>query len=119
MKKMVTRKFEHWRQQPEHVRLRIATLLTAASGGILLVVWMTVLLPLQLYFVRGGNDDAERETAVPVAQEQVPQVGGVQDTSPVLPATLPPLVPSPTASTSPSPTPPVQQLPVEVAPPAP
>lgn len=40
------------RAQPEHVRLRLAVMWTAGAGIVLLVLWLAVFLPLQLYLSR-------------------------------------------------------------------
>lgn len=51
--------FERWRgrleeaqRQPDHVRLRLALTWTVVTGLVLLVLWLVVLLPLQLYLGR-------------------------------------------------------------------
>jgi hypothetical protein len=59
------RKIEHLRKQPEHVRLRAASIMTAVSGVALVTIWLTILLPLQLHF----SKPAEEDTA-PVATQQ-------------------------------------------------
>lgn len=83
----IQRKFEAWREEPEHVRFRIASLLTAGSGVVLTLLWLVVLLPLQLRLsspnepdevtqaigdVARGRDDATppSEGAVSGAQDQ-------------------------------------------------
>lgn len=66
------RKFEQWRKEPEHVRLRIAFGLTLVSGAIVMLLWGAVLLPLQLYLgsdsgnVAGVTDRAEEPTPTPL-----------------------------------------------------
>ncbi|MDP3997029.1 MAG: hypothetical protein Q8P73_00810 [bacterium] len=44
----VKNKIKHLRRQPDHVKYRAVTLLTAITGGIIAVIWLTVLLPFQL-----------------------------------------------------------------------
>lgn len=53
----IHRKIEHLRQQPEPVRLRAATLMTAVSGAALVIVWLAVLLPLQLALSRPATPE--------------------------------------------------------------
>ncbi len=113
----IRRKIEELRQQPEHVRFRAVSYLTVVSGVIVVALWLTVFLPLQLYWQRGGSNDQGQP---PVAEqnnntnnqigntEQLPnqplqpQVGGVVDP---YPSPSPSLVP--TIDFQPSATPPV------------
>jgi len=48
IQRRIQQKFVAWRGEPEHVRLRIATYLTGATGGVIALLWLFVLLPLQL-----------------------------------------------------------------------
>jgi hypothetical protein len=57
----VRQKFAQWRKEPEAVRLRIATLLTAGSGAVVVALWLFVLLPLQLVMSRPSSPDAVTE----------------------------------------------------------
>lgn len=77
---------ENLREQPEHVRLRHASLLTGGAGIVIAIGWLTVLLPLQLWLTQ------PRESGPGIAQQvrealpaQSGQVGGVQDTAPAAP----------------------------------
>lgn len=67
------KKIEHWRDQPEHVRVRLATRLTWSSGAALIILWLAILLPFQLYIARDekmqpavqGIDTASVATSTP------------------------------------------------------
>jgi hypothetical protein len=80
----IKRKFALWRGEPEHVRLRIATYLTGATGGVVVLLWLFVLLPLQLALTGPSEGDA--------VTEELGEVAGL-----VASAT-----PTPTPSTSPN-----------------
>lgn len=91
----IKKKFDQWRSEPEEVRLRIATTLTATTGFGIALVWFFILLPLQLVLTRPSEPDAvtqELKSAVESVQEG--EVAGAKST------------PSPT----PTPTPDVQYL---------
>lgn len=63
---MIKTKIEQLRQEPEHVRLRAATIMTVVSGGAVVLLWATVLLPLQLKFANpdAKNDDARQQAVI-------------------------------------------------------
>lgn len=122
----IKRKIEELRQQPEPVRLRAATVLTAACGVVLVVLWVAVLLPLQLHFNRGeGTDEASQARTSPVVSPSaalaVPQgtglenVAGTRDTSRPAPLPSAELLVSPRLAT-PSPSPVENSVPVQVQP---
>lgn len=52
-------KVEHWRELPEPERFRVASLLTWSGGAIIVVLWLTVLLPFQLYLSREKNPESK------------------------------------------------------------
>ncbi len=97
------RRIEELRQQPEHVRLRAASFMTAASGVILVLLWMTVLLPLQLRF--NGSRSATQPVAQPSQQaaEVLPNFPLEANTN-QLPNPLTPRVGGVSTYASPSPT---------------
>ncbi len=74
---MIIRRFKRHiaslRQQPEDIRWRAATRWTMASGGILALFWVSVLLPIQIRS-SSGDDDSSTEAPTGVVQ-------GVLDTS--------------------------------------
>lgn len=76
------RKIEHLRKQPEHIRMRAASLMTAASGVVLVVVWLTILLPLQLHFTKPADQQSEPvatyQAAIPTSTPDS-AVSGAQD----------------------------------------
>lgn len=72
------------RQEPEEVRIRAATRWTIISGGLLAIVWLAILLPLQLR-LSPLNGEGQEESASGT-------VSGAQDTT------------DPTTSPSPTPT---------------
>jgi len=55
--KRIKRKIEHLREQPEPVRMRAAALMTVVSGGVIALLWLTVLLPIQLGNTGGDKGD--------------------------------------------------------------
>ena len=63
---------EHLRAQPEAVRVRYVSLATVASGGFLLLVWATLLLPAQLRWGPGGGSDAPAVAGVAEVAEATP-----------------------------------------------
>lgn len=72
-------KIEELRRQPEHVRLRAATILTAISGGVVVLLWVTVLLPLQLHFANPAPKNEAPQTAVrPTLEPSAGVVSGVR-----------------------------------------
>jgi hypothetical protein len=124
--KRIQKRIEDLRQEPEHVRLRVASLLTAASGVVLVVLWITVLLPLQLWMTGGRNTKElpEKQIANDIQDQLQPQasasprVGGIRQT---LPTSSPSfsyqnLLPSfsPTPSPSPFSSPEPQTAPVQI-----
>ncbi|MEX1997686.1 MAG: hypothetical protein WEA04_03350 [Candidatus Andersenbacteria bacterium] len=96
----IKEKIEYLRQQPEPVRLRAASLLTAASGVVLVIVWLTILLPLQLKLNRGDNATG-RQVLIP-SPSPLPS-------SNLLGQPLPPLRSQVAGTVNPTPTP---QLPL-------
>lgn len=126
------RKIDHLRQQPEDKRLRAATLLTAGSGGILVVLWLAILLPLQIRLNAPDSEPTDNQAALsptvsPAAQQlaaplpanrQVlttpltPDVAGLRTASPApqLPLATPLISPSPSSIVA---TPAVSPTPVE------
>lgn len=115
--RFIRRKIDHLRQQPEDVRLRAATLMTAGVGAILVVAWLAILLPLQISLNNNdSSEDAPIERATQPEQEPAlalpsqalrPDVAGVATTSPTRAPLLPseafttPLI-SPSPSSSPA-----------------
>lgn len=103
------KKIQYLREQPEHVKYRAASYLTVGSGIIIVILWVTIFLPLQLRLQ--NSDKGER-----VVVEQTPaatsafvqaspssQVGGAFSESETLPVHLPSqLVLTPTLAPSPS-----------------
>lgn len=119
--KSIKRKLEDLRQQPEAVRMRAATLLTAASGGVLIILWVTVLLPLQIKFSSPDSpapETATNDTVVPSTLPLRQDVAGIstQTQEPALPVATVPVAPLVVASPSPSPIQAEPGLPVEVQP---
>lgn len=55
MRRWLRKKIDHWRSQPEHVRVRLATRLTWGSGAALIILWLAILLPFQLYIARDDS----------------------------------------------------------------
>jgi hypothetical protein len=113
----IKRKIEDLRQQPEPVRLRAVSIMTAVSGLVLVVLWAGVLLPVQLAFTRDNQADLpERELfnqvadSVPTLRQNLEsgsesgQVGGVRVTNPTPTAPIFNLAPSPSSTPLPSPT---------------
>lgn len=120
--KGIKQRIEHLRKQPEPVRMRAVTLLTAGSGALLIVLWLTVLLPLQIRLNSPHDPAAENQTALsptvsptvsPAASQlaaplpagrqgdpslQVPGVAGLRTASPVSQSPVATLSPSPSAS---------------------
>ena len=117
---------EDLRREPEHVRVRKASVFTAIAGLGIGIIWITVLLPLQLKFTVG--QDGKNEDTPEVAQEEAgdvlaeakndlldsadslrqPQVGGARNDN-MLPISSPYITnePSPVitdASSAPTPT---------------
>ena len=77
----IRKKFERWREEPQEVRLRIATLLTAGSGIVIAIVWLFILLPLQLMLTRPvGSDEVGEELQAVVESVQNGQVAGATTT---------------------------------------
>lgn len=70
---MITRsiknRINNLRQQPDHIKYRAVTILTAISGTFIAIVWLTVLLPFQL---RHNNQPEPK-------QEQTNQISENQD----------------------------------------
>lgn len=107
----IKQRIEHLRQQPEPVRMRAVTLLTAGSGALLVVLWLTVLLPLQIRLNSPHAPAAENQTALsptvspaalqlaaPLPALQVPGVAGVRTATPVPQSPVATISPSPSAS---------------------
>lgn len=67
----IRRRLDHLRDQPEPVRLRAATLLTAGTGGVLVVLWLAVLLPLQIKLTAPDKPE-EATTAQNTTDTNVP-----------------------------------------------
>ncbi len=82
-------KISQLRQQPEHIRLRAAIVLSAGIGTALAVISLAVLLPLQLYFLRGQS---KQVTAKSHSSEA--NIGGITDIA----TTQPAISPTPTFS---------------------
>lgn len=60
MKKRVSKRLDQLREQPDHVRMRTASMFTVVSGVIIVGLWLTILLPAQLYLnSRGDKESAE------------------------------------------------------------
>lgn len=77
----IKRKFARWRQEPEEVRLRIATALTAGTGLVVVLLWLFVLLPLQLMLTRPGeSDEVTEELQAAIESVQNGQVAGATAT---------------------------------------
>lgn len=51
-------KVEQLRAQPEHKRVRMVMLLTWSFGGLAILLWALVLLPVQVYFTRDKDTEA-------------------------------------------------------------
>lgn len=126
LSRYLRRKVHDLRQQPEAARLRAATLLTAGTGGLLAILWLAILLPLQ---VRLSTSD--RAEAPPVAvssptetpnQLAVPQPSPLREDVAGIASSAAPTgglpVASPDITPSPSVTPTVSEpvLPVQTAP---
>lgn len=86
MKKRIQRKIENLRQEPEDIRMRAVTYFTLVSGIVLVVLWLAVFLPLQLYVQRPNNEEepitnevANNEVIPTAAVTPRPQIGGIQD----------------------------------------
>lgn len=81
MKKRLIQKIEHWRNQPEHTRVRIATRLTWITGIALIGIWLVLLLPFQLYISRDhvpqpaiqGVTTSENSTPTPTVNPFITQ----------------------------------------------
>lgn len=73
----IRQRINQLRQQPEHIRLRTAFILSAGLGTALAVISLAVLLPLQLYFMRAESDQITAEAPSPQAH-----VGGLLDVAP-------------------------------------
>lgn len=121
--KSIRQRIEELRQQPEDKRLRAATLLTAGSGGLLVVLWLAVLLPLQIRLntpnaPTGENQTALSTTTSPAASQlaiplpagrqadqalQVPGVAGLRTAAPAPQVLVTTVSPSPSPSPSPTP----------------
>lgn len=55
----IKRRITDLRQQPEHVRLQVATRYTIIAGIILVIIWLVVFLPLQIRSaLRNSNQPA-------------------------------------------------------------
>lgn len=103
MKKRIQRKIEDLRQQPENVRYRAVSYFTVLGGAVLVGLWLTVLLPVQLYLQNPGESQETGPGVFTQIKESfntasnsspLPQVGGIQDTG----------TPSPGFTQSPLPT---------------
>src|SRR3989344_9363040 len=70
----IQRRLAHLREQPEPARLRAATLLTAGTGGALVLLWLVVLLPLQIK-LNAPDGGGEATTAVLPASVVPPSDG--------------------------------------------
>lgn len=77
MKKRIEKKVRMWREQSEPERLRTASYLTLGGGIIIVILWLAVLLPLQLWVQR---DDGIQQAAENGILKQIKeQVAGVRD----------------------------------------
>ncbi len=98
MKKRIEKKISVWREQSEPERLRTASYLTLVGGILVVILWLVVLLPLQLWVQR---DDGVQRTAENGILKQIRErVAGVRDENQ---ATEPAPTPTPTATQSPAP----------------
>ena len=94
----VRQQFARWRQEPEAVRLRIATLLTGGAGIVIAALWLLVLLPLQLVLTKpSSNDGVVQQLQAVIQPTASPQVAGAS----TLPTSL--TTPEPTPTTWPFP----------------
>lgn len=134
----VQKKLHHLRQQPEHIRLRAATILTVITGTCVGALWLFVLLPIQLKYgvARVKPTPLAKPAASSLQNQDNQSVSGAREykynagssVAPLLPLNLPAfepvsspavgnLFPSSAAVTvSPSPSPalaPASPLPVE------
>lgn len=111
--RFIRQKVVDLRQQPEHIRIRAAALLTAASGTVIGLLWITILLPLQIALTTGDDTPAAPVASLP-SPSPVSAVAGIRQqllASPspssapspsFAPVSTPvPLVPSPTPTTAP------------------
>lgn len=131
--KWVKRTVHELRQQPEPVRLRAASYVTAIGGLVLGGLWLTVLLPLQLKLTRDAapfpeetlfREMAENPLSIDLNGLPAGQVGGAQDPASGFPAivspaprySLPVATTLPTPTPSPTPSPSAAVLPVETTP---
>ena len=64
MRKRILKRLDKIRQQPDHVRMRTASLFTVISGVVIVIMWLTVLLPAQLYLSRGEKGKATNTGSV-------------------------------------------------------
>jgi hypothetical protein len=89
-------KVNYLRTQPEAVRLRAATTWTAIIGGIISLLWITVLLPLQLKSNNSDTNDSVVKQVVSEVQEfRESEVAGIRVTPSNTP-TYPVATPTPT-----------------------
>lgn len=72
---LIQEKIHFLRQQPEHIRLRAVTVMTAVSGVFVFALWAGVLLPLQLK-LSSPAPEGEKKTAV-AQQDLIPSIGAV------------------------------------------
>lgn len=80
--KWIRKKFDQWRQEPEHVRIRIATLLTVGSGATISLLWLFVLLPVQLKFDRPSQPKTNELAPAAASAPKDGVVSGIQDVLP-------------------------------------
>ncbi|MEX1111985.1 MAG: hypothetical protein WEC84_00835 [Candidatus Andersenbacteria bacterium] len=117
MRKRIQRKVNDLRQQPEHVRMRAASIFTVVGGIVAVALWLVVFLPLQLRLNSDSQEPAPAQEQVandtlPDGGTLAPQVGGVQDVQPLASPTPqifitpgPSVNPTPTLSPTPEPLP--------------
>lgn len=111
MKKRIQAKIENLQQQPDHVRFRAASYFTAISGIVLVLLWLVVFLPFQLYVGSRGDDSdgvdskSAQATITPEFREDgIPQVGGVSQDNRNADTKNVPLFVTPVPSETPTPT---------------
>lgn len=86
MRKKIRNKIEELREQPDHIKFRAASYTALVGGGALVIIWLAVFLPFQLFMGSRGDDESvssDREITVSSSTQEspVPQVGGVQQTA--------------------------------------
>lgn len=69
MKRIMKQKINNLRSEPEARRLRVATFFTWGGAALLIVMWVSLLLPFQLRF---NNDEVEPRVQGTIAPSESP-----------------------------------------------